>query len=297
MTTESGHTPARRKALGRGISALLEGRTAPPSLPIAAPPAAGVRHVAVDHIQPNPHQPRRSFHPDRLNELAASIRANGLVQPVLLRPAPGGKFQVIAGERRWRAARIAGLETIPALVEEIPDDRILEVALVENIQREDLNAIEQAQAYETLAREFNLTHDEIARRTGKDRTTITNFLRLLRLPAEVQQMLADDKLSMGHARALLGLLTAAEQKAAALKIAAKGLSVRATERLVARMTARPREAPAGALDPNTRAAVQEMERSLGTRVRIVETRAGRGRIEIEFYSPDDLDRIYGLIVR
>ena len=291
MTMESASKPAQRKALGRGISALLEGREPSPT------PASSVRLIPVDQIQPNPYQPRRAFHPERLNELAASVQANGLVQPVLLRPMADGKFQIVAGERRWRAARIAGLATIPALVEEIPDHRVLEVALVENIQREDLNPIEMAHAFEMLAREFALTHEEIARRTGKDRTTITNFLRLLKLPPEVQQMLAEEKLSMGHARALLALPTAAEQRAAALRITAQGLSVRAAERMVGKGMGKSRGAVGETPDPNTRAAIQEMERALGTRVRIMESAAGRGKIEIEFYSPDDLQRIYSIIVR
>ncbi len=291
MTTESANTPARRRALGRGISALLEGREPGPAL------TPSVRMVSVDQIQPNPYQPRRAFHPERLNELAASVQANGLVQPVLLRPTPDGKFQIVAGERRWRAARIAGLATIPALVQEIPEAKVLELTLVENIQREDLNPIETAHAFEQLAREFSLTHEEIARRTGKDRTTVTNFLRLLKLPAEVQQMLAEEKLSMGHARALLALPAAAEQRAAALRITAQGLSVRAAERMVGRALGKSKTALAQTPDPNTRAAIQEMERALGTRVKIVESAAGRGKIEIEFYSQDDLQRIYSIIVR
>lgn len=291
MTPESANTPVRRKALGRGISALLEGREPGPA------PTSSVRMVSVDQIQPNPYQPRRAFHPERLNELAASVQANGLVQPVLLRPTPDGKFQIVAGERRWRAARIAGLATIPALVEEIPENKVLELTLVENIQREDLNPIETAHAFEQLAREFGLTHEDIARRTGKNRTTITNFLRLLKLPAEVQQMLAEEKLSMGHARAVLALPTAAEQRAAALRITAQGLSVRAAERMVGRALGQSKSALAQTPDPNTRAAIQEMERALGTRVRIVESAAGRGKIEIEFYSQEDLQRIYSVIVR
>lgn len=291
MTTQSSNTPVKRKALGRGIGALLEGRDTAPAA------ASAIRMLPVDHLQPNPYQPRQAFHPDRLNELAASVQANGVVQPILVRPIDGGRFEIVAGERRWRAARIAGLAAVPALVKPVPDNQVLEVALVENIQREDLNPIEMAHAFDMLSHEFGLTHDEIAHRTGKDRSSITNFLRLLKLPPEVQQLLAEEKLSMGHARALLALSSGAEQKAAAMKIVSYGLSVRAAERLAVKSAAKPQEPDREKPDPNTRAAVQEMERALGTRVRIVEHAQGRGRIEIDFYSLDDLNRIYSLIVK
>ena len=196
-----------RKALGRGLSSLLPTRptAAPPPEP-APRPADSVAQVSVDLIDPNPVQPRENFQADRLHELAQSILANGIIQPLVLRRR-NERYQLIAGERRWRAAKMAGLDTVPAVIREIHDDRLLEVSLIENIQREDLNPIESAHAFDRLSREFKLTHEEIARRTGKDRATITNILRLLRLPEDVQQLLAERKIAMGHARALLGLPT------------------------------------------------------------------------------------------
>ena len=215
---------------------------------------------------------------------------------MLLRPGPGGKFEIVAGERRWRAARIAGLAAVPALVEEISDERLLEVALVENIQREDLNPMEMAHAFEQLMRDFSLTHEGIAQRTGKDRATITNFLRLLKLSAEIQLLIVEEKLSMGHAKALLGL-SPAVQKALALRIVAQALSVRAAERLAQKPGQKTSAAIPAPRDPNIRAAIQELERSLGTKVRIAEAAGGRGRIEIEYYSAEDLERLYSLLAR
>jgi ParB family chromosome partitioning protein len=296
MNTSSGK-PEGRKALGRGLQALIESRTpqlVPPS-PVGsaetapADAAGGVRQIPVDLIQPNPYQPRHSFQPDRLDELAASIRASGVVVPILLRPA-GERFDVVAGERRWRASKLAGLTTIPAIVQSISNDRLLEVALIENIQREDLNAIETAQAFEQLSRDFGLTHEQIAQRTGKDRVTITNFLRLLKLASEVQVMVAEGRLTMGHAKVLVGL-EADVQKKIAHRIVDQGLTVRAVEKLVSPKP--PAAAPAAkSVDPNLRAAIQEMERALGTRVKIVEGQRGAGRIEIEYYNAGDLQRLY-----
>jgi ParB family chromosome partitioning protein len=274
------------------MSALLGGR--PAVAPVSAPHA--IRKIAVDHILPNPFQPRRTFHPERMNELAASIQTHGIVQPVLLRPGPDGKFEIVAGERRWRAARIAGLETVPAIVQEVSNERLLEIALVENIQREDLNPIEMAQAFEQLAHEFSLTHEQIAQRTGKDRATITNFLRLLKLTHQVQMLVAEGKLTMGHARALIGL-SQREQEDIAKKIVAQGLSVRSTERMVARSKEPQSPPPTVPLDPNMRHAIQEMERALGTRVRIIEAKDGGGRIEIDYYTADDLERIYNHVLK
>ena len=239
-------------------------------------------------------QPRVVFQPERLEELAASIRANGIIQPLIVR-RHDGQFQLVAGERRWRAAKLAGLREVPVVVQEIADPLLLEIALIENIQREDLNAIETARAYERLGRDLGLSQEEIGRRTGKDRTSITNALRLLKLPPEVQLLLAEHRLSMGHARAILGLPTAAQQIEVAEKTAAQGLSVRQVEALVQVLTSdhgrtdSKKEKP---LDPNVRAAVEEMERTLGTRVRIVELSEQRGRIEIEYYSQTDLDRLF-----
>ena len=286
-----------RKALGRGLSSLLPPRATP--APTAEPlpsPADAVIQVPIDLIDPNPVQPREIFQPDRLHELAQSIVANGIIQPLVLRRRHE-RYQLIAGERRWRAARMAGLDTVPALIHEVQDDRLLEVSLIENIQREDLNPIEAAHAFDRLSREFKLTHEEIARRTGKDRATITNILRLLRLPEQVQHLLAERKISMGHARALLGLPTEEAQRELAQRAAAHGLSVRQVENLVQRsLQPPPAPQPAAAADPNVKSALEDLERALGTRVRIVPKTDQRGRIEIDYYSQDDLHRIYLLIV-
>lgn len=288
-----------RKALGRGISALIPARSAPA---VAAPPARSesadsVTNLGIELIDPNPLQPRAVFQHDRLQELAQSIRANGVIQPLIVRRR-GERYQLVAGERRWRAAKLAGLLEVPVVVREFSDDKLLEVTLIENIQREDLNAIEVAHAFERLHKDLGLTHEEIARRTGKDRTTITNTLRLLKLPGDVQALIADHRLSMGHARAILGLPTPELQRQAAEKITAKALSVRQTEHLVNRMTEtrEPKSADQVELDPNVKAAVQELERALGTRVRIVEKTDQRGRIEIEYYSQEELQRLYQSIV-
>lgn len=294
---------APRKALGRGLSALLPSRgSRGGDFPAAgdSPPEPGekIHKIPVALIDPNPFQPRRVFQPERMEELAQSIRSDGLIQPILLRQS-GARYILVVGERRWRAARLAGLTEIPALVRDIPADRLLEVTLIENVQREDLNPIEAAQAFERMARELHLSHEEIARRTGKDRTTITNLLRLLKLPPDVQQLVAERRLSMGHARAILGVPNEEFQRKLAEKAAAQGLSVRQVERLVRRMT-EPREVAApdeAALDPNIAAAIRELEQVLGTRVRVVEQSNRRGRIEIEYYSAEDLERIYSVIVR
>ncbi|MEO8025539.1 MAG: ParB/RepB/Spo0J family partition protein [Bryobacteraceae bacterium] len=305
----------QRKALGRGLSALLPNRQAhPPDAPAAAdqtpaaehvppppaqaPVAPGPQLVPIGEIKPNPLQPRSSFRADRLEELAQSIRANGIIQPIIVRRS-GANYQIVAGERRWRAAQLAELETVPVIVQDIADSDLLEIALIENIQRDDLNPMEVAHAFDRLTREMNLTHEEIGRRTGKDRSTVANTVRLLRLPQEVQLLLAEHRLSMGQARAILGLPTEEQQIQIGEKAASQGLSVRQVEALVTQLTERDGARPAKKeqkLDPNVRAAVDELERVLGTRVKVVELTDKRGRIEIEYYSQDDLDRIYGVIV-
>jgi ParB family chromosome partitioning protein len=285
----------QRRALGRGLSTLLPPRAAQANDQSVLGPLLA---VAIEEIDANPVQPRSIFQPERLAELADSIRANGVIQPLVVR-SKGTRYELVAGERRWRAARLAGLDKVPVVVQNLVDDRILEISLIENIQREDLNPIEVAHAFDRLAREFNLSHEEIARRTGKDRTTVTNMIRLLRLPDSVQLLLAEHRLSMGHARALLGLQSPDSQENLAQKIAADGMSVRQVERAVARMNeTRDEDEPPSEkkLDPNVRAAIEDLERYLGTRVKIVEKSAQRGRIEIEYYSLEDLDRIYGLLI-
>ena len=284
-----GDSPGPSRALGRGLGALLPSTVS----------SDAVRQIPITQIDPNPHQTRRSFHPDRLRELAESIVAHGVVQPIIVRKS-GDRYLLIAGERRWRATAKAGVATIPAIVREVTEKDILELTLIENIQREDLDPIETAEAFSKLSEESGLTHDQIASRTGKDRTTITNYLRLLKLPIEVRERVASGELSMGHARALLSLTSAEAQKALAARIVAQGLSVRQTEAL----TKAPRKdggrmetakACKSALDPNVRAAIQEMERVLGTRVRIY-PKGKKGKLEIEYYSQEDLDRIYDAIV-
>jgi len=291
----------QRKALGRGLGALLANRTMPkpdlqepPPPPLGIPPAQ-VNRVPIDLIDANPLQPRTVFQAERLQELADSIKANGIIQPLVVR-ARGARYELVAGERRWRAARLAGVTDIPVSVQEISDDRLLEISLIENIQREDLNAIEVAHAFERLARDLNLSHDEIAQRTGKDRTTITNTLRLLKLPSDVQQLVAEHRLSMGTARAILGLPSQELQRQVAEKATSQGLSVRQVERLIQKMTSEREPKPVEDVDPNVKFAIQELERVLGTRVRITGRPDRRGRIEIEFYSGDDLHRLYSTIL-
>jgi ParB family chromosome partitioning protein len=281
-----------RKALGRGLSSLLR--------EVESAPVAGLEQVAVEAIAPNPFQPRRAFPEGALQELADSIRASGVVQPVLLRrEVAEGRFQLIAGERRWRAARLAGLEALPAVVREMGDREALELALTENLLREELNPLEVARAYQSLQENFNLSHEEIASHLGINRSTVTNALRLLRLPESVQAMLSHGQISAGHARALAGLDDEKTAIRIARQIVTKGLSVRQTEDLLATphvgATRRVSKA-AMKMDPNIRAAVLELERTLGTRVRIVGN-ATRGRIEIKYFSGEDLSRLYDWIVR
>jgi len=284
---------SQRRALGKGLTALL-----PQAKPVAGSTAVGpALEIPIDSIAPNPLQPRTVFQPDRLAELAQSIKANGVIQPLVVRRASEG-YELVAGERRWRAARLAGLVTVPAVVQDLADEKLLEITLIENIQREDLNPIEVALAFDRMGRQLNLSHEQIGERTGKDRTTVTNMLRLLRLPDDVQILLAERRLSMGHARAILGLPTPELQKTLAEKAVSQGLSVRQVERAVQRMTEprEPGDTEEQALDPNIKAAIEELERVLGTRVRIVQTSTRRGRMEIEYYSQDDLQRIYEMIV-
>ncbi len=279
-----------RKALGRGLNALL--RTVETT-------TSGLEQVALDQIDPNPFQPRRNFPPEKLKELADSIATSGVVQPVLLRRSDG-RFQLIAGERRWRAARLAGLTVIPALVRDIGDRDALALALTENLLRADLNPIEAAQGYEVLHEKHGLSHEEIAQQLGLERSTVTNTLRLLRLPPEVQDMLVNGEVSSGHARALLGLESASAQLQLARLIVKQGLSVRQVENLVALRTREQGKKPdapeAPKLDANVRAALLEMERTLGTRVKIHGDEK-RGKIEISYYSAEDLNRIYEFIVK
>ena len=281
-----------RKALGRGLNALLQ---------TVETTTSGLEQVRLDHIDPNPFQPRRDFPEDSLAELADSIRASGIVQPILLRrSAPAeGRYQLVVGERRWRAARMAGLETVPAMIRELTDQDALELALTENLLRQDLNPLEVARAYQALQETYHLSHEEVAERLGINRSSVTNTLRLLRLPAAVQELLSKDEITYGHARALLGLDSEAAQVQLASRIARQGLSVRDVENLVASRGAKPEAQKAGSkppIDPNVRAAALELERTLGTRVKILGD-GRRGRIEISYFSAQDLNRIYDMIVR
>ncbi len=287
---------ASRKALGRGLGALLANRPGATAAVAAAPTVeAGeqVRMIALDAIDPNPDQPRTVFQPGAIEELAQSIKGDGVIQPILLKPV-GSRYMVVVGERRWRASKLAGLSEIPAVVRDVSDERILEIALVENIQREDLNPIEVATALQRLANEFHLSHEELAHRTGKDRTTITNLLRLLRLPRVVQDMVGEKKISMGHARALLSLSDQDQQQALAERIVRQSLSVRQVEQLVKRMQEPAEPAPKPVVDPNVAAAIARLEECLGAPVRLVE-RGKKGRIEISYGSPAELDRLYSVL--
>ena len=280
-----------RKALGRGLSALLKEVETRPT---------GLEEIEVELIDPNPLQPRREFPEGTLKELAVSILSSGIVQPVLVRRAEA-RYQLVAGERRWRAARLAGLKSVPAVVRELTDHEALELALTENLLREDLNPMEIAHAYQTLQDMFLLTHEEIATRLGTNRSTVTNTLRLLRLPPAVQDMVASGALSSGHARALLSLESEAVQASLAQIILKRALSVRQVEAMVALGGPKKSGGLAGKpepseLDPNTRAAILEMERALGTRVKIVGD-GSKGKIQISYFSAEDLNRIYDYIVR
>jgi len=276
----------KRPALGKGLSALI---------PDAPEPRASAMEVDIDRLAPNRLQPRAQMDDARLDDLARSITANGVIQPIVVR-RDGDRFHIIAGERRWRAAQKAGLMRVPVVVRDVADghDRsLLEMALVENIQRENLNPIDEALAYRRLSDEFRLTQEEIASAVGKDRASIANFQRLLRLPAEVQAEVAAGTLSMGHARALLALASEADQRRVARDVIARSLSVRETEALVRKAdAAQPKEPSAPKpVDVHTRAAEDRLRLALGTRVRIVR-QGTRGRIEVDFGSEDELIRIY-----
>lgn len=252
-------------------------------------------------MQPSREQPRTRFSEQRLEELAQSIRNNGVIQPVLLR-ARGGGFELVAGERRWLAAKRAGLKHIPAIVREIADDRILELALVENIQRQELNPIEEANAYMRLLKALDIRQEELALRVGKDRSSVANYLRLLRLPADLQLLVEEEKLSMGHARSLLSLESADLQRSLARKVIERRMSVRELERAV-QQASKPHPAkakkgtPANSADPNIKAAEDRLRRRYGTQVKIISSAGGEGgRVELEYYDSRDLDRLYVILM-
>jgi len=308
-----------RKVLGKGLSALLPQRQAPtteqPPTPSAAAPQPAkpvlpenfeeFHNIPLDHIQPGEEQPRDVFDNDKINELSQSIRVHGVLQPIVVYRDRENKYRIIAGERRWRAARLAGLAEIPALVRTVDRDSLLELSLIENIQREDLNPIEIASAFHRLASHHGLSHEQIAERTGKERSTVTNFLRLLKLGERAQQELKSGSITVGHARALLNLENQQEQARLCDEIINRKLSVREIEALVKKLAEQsatppppPKEKPEEPkVDPNVKAAMEELEMALGTKVKMVQTSATAGRIEIQYYSQEDLDRIYAAIVK
>jgi ParB family chromosome partitioning protein len=280
----------KRKALGKGLSALL-----PDPEPEASEGASAIG-VPTDLLEPNPYQPRSGVDSRRLEELAASIRESGIVQPILVRPLAAGRYQIVAGERRWRAAQVVGLPTVPVVVREVPDDRLLELALVENIQRQELSPLEEAQAFKRLAETLTLTQEDVARKVGRDRATVANSIRLLRLPEAVQSLLGAGQLDAGHARALLALEKVEDQIALGREAARRGLSVREVERRVAIQRAPARTRARRAKDPNTRAAEERLRAALGARIEIARTGRG-GQLRIGFGSEAELQRLFDLLVR
>ncbi len=285
----------KRPALGKGLSALI------PDVPTATPTRAPLE-VDVDRLEPSEFQPRLQMEESALDELARSISANGIIQPVVVRKVANDRYQIIAGERRWRAAQRAGLTKVPVVVKDtsaVSRAQLLEWALIENVQRENLNPIEEATAFQRLVHEFNMTHDDIAQRVGKDRSTVANTLRLLKLPAEVRAEVGNRSLSMGHARALVALLNENDQRQLAREVIARGLSVRETESLVKRAlepkSAPPATAPKGK-DADTRAAEDQLYRAVGSKVDIVRRGKG-GQVVIAFGSEDELQRIFERLVQ
>ena len=295
--------PPKRLALGKGLSALIPDAPEPPPPAAAADLSADRGTVEIDRLAPNDFQPRVAMDDARLRELSESIRANGVIQPIVVRRV-GDRFQIVAGERRWRAAKLAGLPRVPIVVKDVAagnERSLLELALIENIQREDLNPIDEALAYRRLSEEFGLTQEAIASAVGKDRASIANTVRLLRLPDEVRAEVGSGRLAMGHARALLSLGDEADQRRTARDVIARGLSVRETEVLVKKLlesdapgSVAKAAAPPKPVDVHTRAAEDRLKLLLGTRVRIVR-RGTRGRIEIDFNSEDELIRVYELL--
>ena len=325
-----------KKALGRGLDALISGGVVrsvavePPHIEVAiAPPAVattavqplglqsagtngetnpdtrvGVRHIGIDTIERSPFQPRTDFDPEQLRELADSIKQRGVIQPLLVRPIKtvagegARRYELIAGERRWRAAREAGLTTIPAIVRDASDQEVLEIALIENLQREDLNPIEEARAYEQLATQFKLTQEQIAQKVGRSRAAVANSTRLLGLPTEVQSWVADNRLSVGHAKAILGLASSAEQRLVAERVLKRSLTVRETEQLVEQLKGeakvRSRTMLTTVKSAHVLAIEERLQQKLGTHVSVHHGKK-KGRIEIEYYGNDDLSRLLGIL--
>ena len=307
MNETSGGDKSRR--LGRGLSALISSTQSPqpaPTLdgaPQAAPSHEPFREIRLDHIVPNPKQPRREFAESELQELQLSLQTSGLLQPVAVRPRKDGRFELIAGERRFRAASRLGWTTIPAVVRDVTDEQLLSLALVENLQREDLNPIEEAEGYRQLINEFGLAHQQVAQAVGKDRSTITNALRLLALPDDVQRLVRDGSLTLGHARALLGVPPGTSLSELARRVVAQRLSVREVERIVqeAKPTIKRNRDAENQLTvsevPEVRRLTDRLRRFLQTDVAVHVDSAGRGEVRIRFYSADDFNRVFELLTR
>jgi ParB family chromosome partitioning protein len=303
-------TTIKRKALGRGLAALIPG-TAPlatvPAIPEARSASAGtaddndgLQVVAIEDIHPSREQPRKMFDDARIDELAASIRAQGVIQPLVVRKRDSGGFELIAGERRWRAAQRAGLHEVPAVIRDVAPTRAFEMAMVENLQREDLNPIEEAAGYQRLISDLGYTQESLAARVGKDRTTITNSLRLLRLPEEVRDLVVGGRVSMGHARALLGLESTDAMVRLARRVAAREMSVRQVEGLVRRERDGNGNGngnvPPPRPSPSARDLAERLARGIGARVKVVESGPGRGHLELHYHSLDELDALIGRLL-
>jgi ParB family transcriptional regulator, chromosome partitioning protein len=284
-------TDPKRKALGKGLDSLLPRIPTPTASPTEHE-GGKPREIPLDQIDRNPFQTRTRVNEEQLAELAASIISNGVVQPVLVRPQANGRFQLIAGERRWLASKQAGKETIPAILRQVSDEQAMEITIVENLQRADLNPMEQARAFDRLSREFHMTQEQMATRTGKDRASVSNFLRLLKLPLSIQARVEAGDLTFGHARTLLALEHAEEMEKATQKIIASSLSVRQTEDYVQRMLhperTKKEPKPEPPIDPNVRDAQERLQRALGLKVHI-EDKNGRGRVIIEYARLEDFD--------
>jgi ParB family chromosome partitioning protein len=288
-------TDPKRRALGKGLDSLLPRVNVAPAPSPTDSEGGRAREIPLDQIDPNPFQTRSQMNAEQLAELSASIIANGVVQPVLVRPLLNGRFQLIAGERRWRASELAGKATIPAILRQVSDEQAMEITIVENLQRSDLNPMEQARAFERLSREFHMTQEQMAVRTGKDRATVANFLRLLRLPASVQARVESGELSFGHARTLLAFEHAEEIEKAAQRIGALSLSVRQTENYVQGLLHPERASkkdpkPEPPVDPNVREVQDRLQRALGLKVHI-EDHHGRGKVIIEYGRLEDFDTL------
>ncbi len=277
-----------KTALGKGLSALIP--------ETGKRKAKEILEIDTENIVPNKFQPRRIFRDGALDELAASIKEKGVIQPVIVRKTGENSYQLIAGERRWRAAKIAGLPGIPAIVKEAAPSEALELALIENIQREDLNPLETADAFQRLINDFNLTHDDLSARVGKDRATVTNYLRILKLPAEIKEWIAEGSLSIGHAKALLRIEDRHRQIGIAKKITRDGLSVREAEALCKKGAAASVPGPAAPKDPQIASLEEKLVHSLGTKVRLIHKSNKKGRIEIEYYSLEELDRLLEILI-